>query len=46
MSRSLGDEVATEVGVIPIPHIRDQLITENDKAIILATDGIWEHLSN
>ena len=46
MSRSLGDLVATYAGVIHKPEIKHYQIGPNDKAIVLATDGVWEFLSN
>ena len=46
MSRSFGDEVAHKVGVIVCPDILDYHFTEDDKFIILASDGIWEFLSS
>ena len=46
MSRSLGDFVAKSVGVINEPEIIDLNIEDNDKFIILASDGLWEVVSN
>ena len=46
MSRSFGDEVAHKVGVIVCPEILDYRFNEEDKFIILASDGIWEFLSS
>ena len=46
MSRSIGDEVSQTVGVISVPEIIPHAIQENDIFCILATDGIWEFLSN
>ena len=46
MSRSFGDEIAHKVGVIVCPDILDYRFTEEDKFIILASDGIWEFLSS
>ena len=46
MSRSLGDKVASEVGVISEPEIYDMSLTEEDKFIVIASDGIWEFLPN
>ena len=43
MSRSIGDKVGTEVGVIAEPDIKvfphDQ---ENDQFMILGSDGVWD----
>ena len=46
MSRSFGDVVAHSVGVIPEPEILKHSILEEDKFIILASDGIWEFISS
>lgn len=46
MSRSFGDHAAVEVGVISEPEILEMNLTEDDKFIVLASDGVWEFLSN
>ena len=46
MSRSLGDIVASQAGVIHKPEIKHFRLTENDKALVIASDGVWEFLSN
>ena len=46
MSRSIGDFIAKKVGVINEPEILDIIINDNDKFIILASDGLWEFVSN
>ena len=46
MSRSFGDEIAHTVGVTVCPDIYDYLFVEEDKFIILASDGIWEFMSS
>lgn len=46
MSRSLGDTVASEIGVISIPDIYEITLKENHKILIIASDGIWGVLSN
>ena len=46
MSRSFGDEIAASVGTISEPEIEEYEITEDDKFIILASDGIWEFISS
>ena len=46
MSRSLGDKIAAKIGVISVPEIIEERIRENDKVLILASDGVWEHMSN
>ena len=46
MSRSFGDTMAHSVGVISEPEIFEYSILEEDKFIILASDGIWEFISS
>ena len=46
MSRSLGDGMAKKLGVLGEPDIYEYTLNEDDKFIIVASDGIWEYLSN
>lgn len=46
MSRSFGDEVAASVGVIATPEIMEWKLTENDKFVVLASDGLWEFIES
>jgi len=46
VSRSLGDEVARRLGVISKPDISIIDIDEKLKFCVLATDGVWDGLSN
>ena len=46
MSRSIGDLIASTLGVIPEPVFIEKDITNNTKFIILASDGVWEFLDN
>ena len=46
MTRSFGDEVAARVGVIAEPEILELDLCKDDKFIVLASDGVWEFLSN
>lgn len=46
MSRSIGDLVAGSVGVICDPEIVEYEINDYSKFIVIASDGIWEFLSN
>lgn len=57
MSRSLGDNQAHLIGVIPEPGIHNFFIiifleiekyelTPDDKFIVVASDGVWEFLEN
>lgn len=46
MSRSIGDTIASSVGVISEPEIISYEINEAVSAIIMASDGVWEFLEN
>ena len=46
MSRSIGDLVASSVGVIPEPEFLEMTINSDLKYILIASDGIWEFISN
>ena len=46
MSRSFGDDVAHSVGVISQPEIFEYNLVNEDKFILLASDGIWEFISS
>ena len=46
MSRSFGDSIIKNYGKTCEPEIRVRKITENDKSIIIASDGVWEFISN
>lgn len=46
MSRSIGELIAYSVEVIPEPEIIEYFVNTNTKYVMLASDGIWEFLSN
>ena len=46
MSRSFGDAIGSILGVIAIPEVKEYSIEKEDKAIIIASDGLWEYVSN
>ena len=46
MSRSIGDFIATKLGVIPEPKFIEEKIDKDTKFIVVASDGIWEFLDN
>ncbi|CAG9322694.1 unnamed protein product [Blepharisma stoltei] len=46
MSRSIGDKLAASVGVISTPIIQSFSRHINDKFIVLASDGIWDVMTN
>ena len=46
MTRSFGDGAAAQVGVMADPEILEMNLTEQDKFIVIASDGVWEFLQN
>ena len=46
MSRSIGDLVASSVGVIPEPEFFEIVLNESDKFLVIASDGVWEFIDN
>ena len=46
MSRSIGDLIATTLGVIPEPKFLEQNIDKDTKFMVVASDGVWEFLEN
>jgi len=46
MARSIGDHAAATVGVIALPEITEYDIKDDDYAIIIASDGVWELLTS
>ena len=46
MARSFGDDIAHTVGVISQPEIFEYKLLNEDKFILLASDGIWEFISS
>ena len=46
MSRSFGDNVSKLVGVSSEPEVVRMKLDKRDKFILLASDGVWEFLSN
>ena len=46
MSRSLGDKVAHQAGCISDPDFTEFTLTAELEVVIMATDGLWEFLSN
>lgn len=45
-TRSLGDSIAEDLGVIAEPELLTRELTSKDKVLVLATDGIFEFLTN
>jgi serine/threonine protein phosphatase PrpC len=47
MTRSIGDMAATSVGVTAEPEIKVfSNLNQNDKFVVIASDGIWDRISN
>nr|GMC76927.1 probable protein phosphatase 2C 52 [Ipomoea batatas] len=46
MARAFGDFCLKEYGVISIPEFSHRVLTDRDKFIVLASDGVWDVLSN
>ena len=46
MSRSIGDLDAKKIGVIPNPQIVEYTLCSESKYMMVASDGIWEFISN
>ena len=45
-TRSIGDAIGETVGVVAEPEVLIKELCEGDKYIIIASDGVWEFLSN
>ncbi|KAI5082238.1 hypothetical protein GOP47_0001981 [Adiantum capillus-veneris] len=46
MARAFGDFCLKDYGLISVPDITYRTLTPNDQFVILATDGIWDVMSN
>ncbi|XP_009766317.1 putative protein phosphatase 2C 1 [Nicotiana tabacum] len=46
MARAFGDFCVKEYGVISMPEFSHRVLTERDQFIVLASDGVWDVLSN
>ncbi|KAG5597088.1 hypothetical protein H5410_038320 [Solanum commersonii] len=46
MARAFGDFCLKEYGVISVPEFSHRILTDKDKFIVLASDGVWDVLSN
>ncbi|CAI9090876.1 OLC1v1025747C1 [Oldenlandia corymbosa var. corymbosa] len=46
MARAFGDFCLKDFGLISVPDISYRRLTEKDEFIVLATDGVWDVLSN
>ena len=45
-TRSIGDSVAEGIGVTAEPELLRKELTEEDQFVVLASDGVWEFLTN
>lgn len=41
MTRSFGDKAGIKSGTNAIPEIIEHVITDKDKFIVVASDGVW-----
>lgn len=46
MARAFGDFCLKDFGLIAVPDISYRRLTQRDEFIVLATDGVWDVLSN
>ncbi|KAI3465723.1 hypothetical protein Pfo_022386 [Paulownia fortunei] len=46
MARAFGDFCLKEYGVISIPEFSHRILSDRDKFVVLASDGVWDVLSN
>ncbi|KAK9088113.1 hypothetical protein Scep_027195 [Stephania cephalantha] len=46
MARAFGDFCLKDFGLISVPDISYHRLTERDEFIVIATDGVWDVLSN
>jgi serine/threonine protein phosphatase PrpC len=46
MTRSFGDQIAASVGILAEPEITEWKFTNEDKFLVLASDGVWEFIES
>ncbi|CAA2992372.1 probable phosphatase 2C 34 [Olea europaea subsp. europaea] len=46
MSRAFGDYCVKDFGLVSIPEVTQRYITSKDQFVVLATDGVWDVISN
>ncbi|KHN20262.1 probable protein phosphatase 2C 34 [Glycine soja] len=46
MSRAFGDYCVKKYGLISVPEVTHRNITTKDQFVVLATDGVWDVISN
>lgn len=46
MTRSIGDKASRQIGLTSEPEIMERTLSSYDQFIIIASDGLWEFISN
>ncbi|XP_042520797.1 probable protein phosphatase 2C 34 [Macadamia integrifolia] len=46
MSRAFGDYCVKDYGIVSVPEVTQRNITSRDQFVVLATDGVWDVISN
>ena len=46
VTRAFGDHALTRVGLIATPHIVKYILKPFDKYLVIASDGIWDEMSD
>lgn len=46
MTRSIGDTVLSDSGVVPVPEVSFIRLSSEDTFIVLASDGVWEFMTS
>lgn len=46
MSRAFGDHCVKDFGLISVPEVTQRNISSRDQFVVLATDGVWDVISN
>ncbi|KAF8392646.1 hypothetical protein HHK36_022995 [Tetracentron sinense] len=46
MSRAFGDYCIKDFGLISVPEVTQRNITSRDQFVVMATDGVWDVISN
>lgn len=46
VTRAIGDTSLNHVGVTPEPEVTKHRLRPNDRCVVIASDGCWDHMSN
>jgi serine/threonine protein phosphatase PrpC len=46
MSRSIGDLLSRDLGIVSEPTISERVVSEEDEFVLMCSDGVWEFISN